>query len=158
MKCWICKRHARGFGHTDTRFKANDPRHHVLDWVFCSKRCQDIFHALYGQWKTAQERSTPIPEAEMVNASEIERTCLKKCLKAFGAAAESIGFDKPLGDYAEDEALAVIEAIVTCFTNAMAAHHEMSKYPPMRGLPETPDPLVPHFDDLEDKEFWRDAR
>lgn len=158
MRCWVCKRQARGFGHTDVRFKANDPRHHPLDWVFCSKRCQDIFHAMYGHWKTAQERGTKISEADMVNATEIERASLRKCLKAFGAAAESIGFDKPLGDCDEAQAMQVIEAIVTCFTNAMAAHHEMSKYPPVRGLPEVKDPLVrdplTDFSDLEDKAFW----
>ena len=142
MRCWVCKRQARGFGHTDVRFKANDPRHHPLGWVFCSKRCQDIFHAMYGHWKTAQERGTKISEADMVNATEIERASLRKCLKAFGAAAEAIGFDKPLGDYDEAQAMAVIETIVTCFTNAMAAHHEMSKYPPVRGLPEVRDPLT----------------
>ncbi len=153
MRCWVCKRQARGFGHTDVRFKANDPRHHPLDWVFCSKRCQDIFHAMYGHWKTARDRGVKISEADMVNATEIERASLRKCLKAFGAAAEAIGFNKPLGDYDEAQAMAVIEAIVTCFTNAMAAHHEMSKYPPVRGLPEVRDPLT-DFSDLEDKEFW----
>ncbi len=153
MRCWVCKRQARGFGHTDVRFKANDPRHHPLDWVFCSKRCQDIFHAMYGHWKTARDRGVKISEADMVNATEIERASLRKCLKAFGAAAEAIGFDKPLGDYDEAQAMAVIETIVTCFTNAMAAHHEMSKYPPVRGLPEVRDPLT-DFSDLEDKAFW----
>ena len=26
MKCWICKRQARGYGHFDGRFKTADPR------------------------------------------------------------------------------------------------------------------------------------
>ena len=47
----------------------------------------------------------------------------------------------------------VIGAIVTCFTNAMAAHHEMAKYPPVHGMPEGRDPLT-DFSDLEDKAFW----
>ena len=89
----------------------------------------------------------------MIDATEIERACLKKCLKAFGAAAEDIGFDKPLGEYAEQEAMQVIGAIVTCFTNAMAAHHEMAKYPPVHGMPEGRDPLT-DFSDLEDKAYW----
>ena len=101
MKCWVCKRQARGFGHADTRFKPTDPRHHPWDWVFCSRRCQDAFHALYGRWKNARAQGITIPETDMIDATEIERACLKKCLKAFGAAAEDIGFDKPLGDYAE---------------------------------------------------------
>ena len=75
----------------------------------------------------------------------------------FGAAAEAIGFDKPLGEYAEREALQVIGAIVTCFTNAMAAHHEMAKYPPVRGMPEVRDPLT-DFSDLEDEAFWEKSQ
>mgnify|MGYP001206626239 FL=1 len=153
MKCWVCKRQARGFGHSDTRFKPTDPRHHPWDWVFCSRRCQDAFHALYGRWKHARTQGIPIPETDMIDATEIERACLQKCLKAFGAAAEAIGFDKPLGEYAETEALQVIGAIVTCFTNAMAAHHEMAKYPPVHGMPEGRDPLT-DFSDLEDKAYW----
>jgi hypothetical protein len=47
-KCWVCQRQARGFGHSDGRFKIADPRRYPLDWVFCSRRCQDIFHTLYG--------------------------------------------------------------------------------------------------------------
>jgi hypothetical protein len=45
---------------------------------------------------------------------------MRQCLKAFGEAAGEIGFDKPLGDYSEAEALQVIDAIVTCYTDAMA--------------------------------------
>ena len=35
----------------DGRFKTGDPRRYVLDWVFCSRRCRDAFHALYGNWQ-----------------------------------------------------------------------------------------------------------
>jgi len=42
--------------------------------------------------------------------------------------------DKPLGQYSEAEALQVIEAIVTGWTQAMAAHHQQAKYPPVRGI------------------------
>ena len=48
MKCWVCKRQARGFGHTDNRHGVGNPRRYPIDWVFCSQRCQDAFHALYG--------------------------------------------------------------------------------------------------------------
>ena len=37
----------------------------------------------------------------------------------------------------------VIDAIVTCWSEAMVAHHEATKFPPVRGLPATPDPLAP---------------
>lgn len=79
----------------------------------------------------------------MINPSDVERAAMRQCLKAFGEAAGEIGFTKPLGDYSESEALRVIDAIVTCWSEAMVAHHEATKFPPVRGLPATPDPLAP---------------
>src|SRR6218665_1140867 len=152
MKCWVCKRQARGYGHTDGRFQPADPRRYVMDWVFCSRRCQDAFHALYGNWTRVQEGRTPKTEVAMIDPSDVELGAMRKCLKAFGEAAGEIGFDKPLGDYAEAEALRVIDAIVTCSTAAMVEHHEATKYPPVRGMEPTPDPFG--FSDLEDKAFW----
>ena len=143
MKCWVCKRQARGYGHMDGRFKTADPRRYVLDWVFCSRRCQDIFHQMYGNWQRAKDGRIDRTEVAMIDPSDVERAAMRQCLKAFGAAAGEIGFAKPLGDYAEAEALQVIDAIVTCYTEAMAAHHEATKFPPVRGLPPTPDPLAP---------------
>ena len=55
MKCWICNRQTRGYGHTDGRFKPTDPRHYVLDWVFCSRRCQNAFHQMYSNWARVKE-------------------------------------------------------------------------------------------------------
>jgi hypothetical protein len=102
-----------------------------MDWVFCSRRCQDTFHALYSQWR----RTDPRPQdVLMVDPTEFERAAMRACLKFFGEVASEIGFDKPLGHYSEAEALAVIEAIVTGWTEAMAAYHEQVKYPPIRGL------------------------
>jgi len=79
---------------------------------------------------------------------------MRQCLRFFGEAAGEIGFDKPLGTYSEAEALQVIEAIVTAWTEAMAEHHAASQYPPLRGLPPTPDPLDNPFADLEDPAMW----
>ena len=143
MKCWVCKRQARGYGHTDNRHGVGDPRRYPLDWVFCSRRCQDAFHALYGNWQRAKEGRIEKTEVAMINPSDVERAAMRQCLKAFGEAAGEIGFDKPLGDYSESEALRVIDAIVTCWSEAMVAHHEATKFPPVRGLPATPDPLAP---------------
>ena len=70
----------------------------------------------------------------MVDPTEFERAAMRACLKFFGEAAGEIGFDKPLGHYSEAEALQVIEAIVTGWTEAMAAHHSQAKYPPVRGI------------------------
>ena len=158
MKCWVCKRQARGYGHADGRFPIDDPRRYVTDWVFCSRRCQDAFHALYANWRRVQDGFQDIREAVMIDPSDVELASMRKCLKAFGEAAGEIGFAKPLGDYSEAEALQVCEAIVTCWTDAMVVHHEASKYPPVRGMKPTPDPMTPSaanpFADLEDDLPW----
>lgn len=149
MKCWICKRQARGFGHTDNRYGVGDPRRYPIDWVFCSRRCQEAFHALYGNWLRAREGFVDSKEVAMIDPSDVELAAMKKCLKAFGDAAGEIGFDKPLGAYSEAEALKVIDAIVTCWTEAMVAHHEATQYPPVRGLRQTvDDPFADMADDL----------
>ena len=131
MKCLICTRHARGYGHSDNRFKLGEPRRYPMDWTFCSRRCQDAFHAHYLGWLKTDPKLEDVP---MVDPTEFEQAALRQCLRFFGEAASEIGFDKPLGQYSEAEALAVIEAIVTAWTEAMVAHHEASKYPPVRGL------------------------
>ena len=135
MKCWVCKRQARGYGHMDRRHGIAQPERYPTDWVFCSRRCQDAFHALYGQWVRGQEGLA------MIDSSEVEVQAMKKCLKAFGEAASEIGFAKPLGAYSEDQALRVIDAIVTCWSEAMVEHHEASKVAPVRGMAITPDPM-----------------
>lgn len=140
MKCWVCKRQARGLGHLDGRFKIADPRRYPLDWVFCSRRCQNIFHRLYGNWVEVSQSGKGVA---MVDATPLEKDALRMCLKFFGEAAGAIGFDKPLGAYSEAEALSVIDAIVTAYVDEMAAQHERSKYPPVRLSGATPinDPI-----------------
>ena len=94
----------------------------------------------------------------MIDPSDVELAAMKKCLKSFGEAAGEIGFAKPLGDYSEAEALRVIDAIVTRWSESMVAHHEATRFPPVRGLPPTPDPLAPEaanpFADMEDDLPW----
>lgn len=90
----------------------------------------------------------------MINKTEHEQAALRRCLKAFGDAAGEIGFDKPLGEYAGAEALRVIDAIVTCWTEAMVEHHEATKFPPVRDMSPTPDRLANPFADLEDDLPW----
>ena len=94
----------------------------------------------------------------MIDASDVERAAMRQCLKAFGEAAGEIGFVKPLGEYSEAEALRVIDAIVTCYTDAMAAHHEATKFPPVRGMAPTSDPLANPFADLEDDLPWEEPK
>ena len=55
----------------------------------------------------------------MIDPSDAEIAAMQKCLKAFGEAAGEIGFDRPLGSYSEKEALRVIDAIVSCYSDAM---------------------------------------
>jgi hypothetical protein len=139
-----------------------DPRRYPIDWVFCSRRCQDAFHTLYGNWQRAKEGRFDRTEVAMIDPSDVELAAMRQCLKAFGEAAGEIGFAKPLGEYTESEALRVIDAIVTCWSDAMVAHHEATKFPPVRGLPPTPDPLAPDaahpFADLEDDLPWEEPK
>lgn len=166
MQCWVCKRQARGLGHSDTRHGVGHPRRYPIDWVFCSPRCQDAFHGLYGHWKKvelrAKEGHADTREVAMIDPSDVERGAMRHCLKAFGEAAGEIGFAKPLGAYSEAEALLVIEAIVGGYTEAMVLHHEASKFPPVRGLPSTPDPMASRandpFADLMDDLPWETTK
>lgn len=158
MKCWVCTRQARGLTHTDNRHRVGDPRRYPIDWVFCSRRCQRAFHALYGHWLRVKDGLIDMQEVAMIDPSDVELAAMRRCLKAFGEAAGEIGFDKPLGEYAEAEALQVIDAIVTCWSDTMALHHETTRFPPVRGLPAVPDPLAPEvahpFADLVDDLPW----
>lgn len=154
MKCWVCKRQARGFRHADTRLGVGDPRSYPVDWVFCSQRCQDIFHTMYGNWQRMLDGRINLKEVVMIDPTDIELASMRKCLKAFGEAAGEIGFNKPLGDYSESEALQVIDAIVTCWSDAMQEYHQESKYPPVRGMPSTPDPMAHSLADMKDDLPW----
>lgn len=158
MKCWVCTRQARGYGHTDNRHGIGHPARYPIDWVFCSRRCQDAFHALYGNWTRVKDGIKDKTEVPMIDPSDIELGAMRKCLKSFGEAAGDIGFDKPLGHYSESEALQVIDAIVTCYTEAMVEHHETTKFPPVRGMAPTPDPMANPFADLEDDLPWIDGK
>ena len=158
MKCWVCTRQARGYGHTDNRHGIGHPARYPIDWVFCSRRCQDAFHALYGNWTRVKDGIKHKTEVAMIDPSDIELGAMRKCLKSFGEAAGEIGFDKPLGHYSESEALQVIDAIVTCYTEAMVEHHETTKFPPVRGMAPTPDPMANPFADLEDDLPWIDGK
>ena len=154
MKCWLCSRQARGYGHSENRHRIGDPRRYPIDWVFCSKRCQDAFHQCYGNWTRALDKGMP-PEDAMVDITPLELTSMRKCLKCFGDAASTIGFDKPLGAYTEAEALTVIDAIVTGYVSEMAAQHERIKYPSVRMPGKTPvnDPMRDEPPPLEENPF-----
>ena len=117
------------------------PRRYPIDWVFCSRNAAKRVSRAVRQLAAGREGRVDSTEVAMIDPSDVELAAMKKCLKAFGEAAGEIGFTKPLGDYSEAEALQVIDAIVTCYTEAMVAHHEASKFPPVRGMTPAPDPL-----------------
>ena len=154
MKCWVCKRQARGYGHTDNRKAVGDPARYPIDWVFCSMRCQRAFHAMYGNWLRALDGRLPLKEVSMIDPTDAGRTAMRKCLRFFGEAAAEIGFAKPLGEYSEAEASQVIDAIVTGYTEAMVEHHEATKYPPVRGMAPAPDPMAVPLADMPDDLPW----
>ena len=161
MKCWVCSRSARGYGHTDTRYKPGEPRRYISDWVFCSPRCQDAFHRLYGQWTRAKQND-PYQEVCVIDPTQQEQAAMRASLRFFGEAASEIGFEKPLGTYSEAEALQVIEAIITGYTNAMVEHHETARVSPV-GTPARdapPDPMASDnpFAGLKDDLPWEDGK
>lgn len=137
MICALCTRQARGFGASDTRFALATPWRYPLNWVFCSRRCQAAFLRALNAWL---KQDPPLEEVFVLDLTAVERAALQACLKGFAEAATGIGFDKPLGAYSEAEALQVCAAIVEAWTEAMVAHHEASKHPPLRALAayETP--------------------
>jgi len=73
----------------------------------------------------------------MIDATALELQCLRRCLRPFGEAAAEIGFDKPLSHYTEQEALRVINAIVTGYVEAMTLAHEATRYPCVRRRGQT---------------------
>ena len=152
MKCWICSREARGFGITDTRYSIADPRRYPVDWVFCSKRCQDAFHRFYNLRIDAEDKEKELP---MIDATAYEQDAIRRCLKAFGEAADEIGFDKPLGQYSESEALKVCDAIISCFVDAMAERHASTAFPAVRGLPNV---VQDPFADLKSDLPWEEPQ
>ena len=103
---------------------------------------------MYSNWRRDQPDLKPPTGEPMIDATEIELASMRSCLKAFGEAANQIGFERALASYSESEALLVIRAIVTCWTESMAKHHESSKYPPLRGATAVSDPLASLTDDL----------
>ena len=56
------------------------------------------------------------------------------CLKPLGEAANEVGMERALSTYSQEEALFLINAVVTTYVEAMVQAHEASKYPPLRML------------------------
>ncbi|QUP54574.1 hypothetical protein GO998_12910 [Ralstonia syzygii] len=132
-----------------------DPRRHPPDWAFCSRRCQDAFHAMYGAWrKTEPPLSESLTrEAHMPETTAQQRAAMRRCLRPFGQVAGEIGFDKPLAHYAEEEAMQVIGAIVSAYTEAMALNAPRAQAASM-GQRRSVGLSADAFADLEDDIPW----
>jgi len=161
VKCWVCSRSARGYGHTDTRYKPGDPNRYISDWVFCSRRCQDAFHRLYGQWKHLKEIN-PDQEVTVIDPTKQEQAAMRASLRFFGEAASEIGFDKPLGQYSEAEALRVIQAIIAGYQSAMVEYHEGARVSAVGAATReaSADPMTQDnpFAGLKDDLPWEDGK
>ncbi|WP_028861246.1 DUF6511 domain-containing protein [Ralstonia pseudosolanacearum] len=155
MQCWVCRQQARGYRHSDLRFRVGDPRRHPPDWAFCSRCCQDAFHAMYGAWR---ETEPPLSEsltreAHMPETTAQQRAAMRRCLRPFGQVAGEIGFDKPLAHYAEDEALRVIKVIVSAYAEAIALNAPSAQAASM-GQRRSVGLSADAFADLEDDIPW----
>ncbi|WP_197339173.1 DUF6511 domain-containing protein [Ralstonia solanacearum] len=155
MQCWVCRQQARGYRHSDLRFRVGDPRRHPLDWAFCSRRCQDAFHAMYGAWRETEPplSETLTREAHVPETTAQQRAAMRRCLRPFGRVAGEIGFDKPLGHYTEEEALWVIEAIVSAYVDTMAIDAPRAQAAP-RVAGRSVGLSADAFADLEDDIPW----
>ena len=121
----------------DLRFKVGHPKRYPIDWIFCSRRCQDCFHRLYAAGVRYLEREGALPTAAdlgvgVIDPTEAEIAAMQQCLKPLGEAASEIGMDRPLSSYTQQEALQLINAVVTTYVEAMVQEHERSKYPSVR--------------------------
>lgn len=117
----------------DLRFKVGHPKRYPIDWIFCSRRCQDCFHRLYAAGVRSLEREGSLQTGVgVIDPTEAELTAMQQCLKPLGEAASAIGMDRPLSSYTQQEALQLINAVVTTYVEAMVQEHERSKYPSVR--------------------------
>ena len=128
----------------DLRFTVGSAKRYPIDWVFCSMRCQACFHRLYvsGLKMLKPEGHGSVVMAQgavMIDPTEAEIIAMRRCLKPLGDAASAIGINRPLASYSQDEALRLINAVVTTYVETMVQEHERSKYPPVRMQLSPPD-------------------
>ena len=132
----LCQRgqRLRSCGHSLSGWEDASLSHH---WVFCSQRCQRCFHKLYEVGVRLLNRGDApisVKEGEVIDPSEAEMAAMHRCLKPLGEAANEVGMDRALSTYSQDEALLLINAVVTTYVESMVQAHEAGKYPPLRML------------------------
>ena len=113
MTCAICYRKAKGFGWFNPRSLISQSDRHNDKWVFCSRRCQDVFSNL--MTKT---------EGQMIDPSDMEIAAMQSCLTPLGEYVSFIGIQRPLADYSRDEVLGLIDVVITNYQERMLDEHE----------------------------------
>ena len=104
---------------------------HRLDLLLAA--LPGLFPRLYAVGVRYLEREGQLPTgADVIDPSDAELAAMQQCLKPLGEAASEIGIDRALSSYTQQEALALINAVVTTYVEAMVQEHERSKYPPVR--------------------------
>ena len=112
MTCAVCSRQAKGFGWSDSRLPRGERDPAADRRVFCSMRCQSAFSRL-------MERT----EGTMVDPSEMEKAAMRACLVPLGEYVGSIGMERALAQYTRDEALTLVEVVVSAYQDHMLAEH-----------------------------------
>jgi hypothetical protein len=76
-------------------------------------RCQSAFSTL--MTKTG---------GRMIDASEMEKAAMRACLLPLGGYVGSIGMERPLADYSQEEVLMLIDIVVCAYQDYMLEEHE----------------------------------
>ncbi|QKS28234.1 MAG: hypothetical protein HT579_04370 [Candidatus Accumulibacter similis] len=117
MRCAVCSRQARGFGHFHSALPRTDPRRTAKRWQFCSMRCLDAFSRL-------MTRLIGLQEDAMVDPTEMEIAAMHAALAPLGDLVVAAGLERPLAEYRKEEVLRLIEVVVDAYQAHMIEEHE----------------------------------
>lgn len=60
----------------------------------------------------------------MIDPNDLERQAMRSCLMPLGEYVGSIGMERSLADYSQEEVLMLIEVVVTAYQEHMIDEHE----------------------------------
>ena len=60
----------------------------------------------------------------MIDPSDLERQAMRSCLIPLGEYVGSIGMERSLADYSQEEVLTLIDVVVTAYQEHMIDEHE----------------------------------
>ncbi len=60
----------------------------------------------------------------MIDASEMEKAAMRACLSPLGIYVGSIGMERALADYSQEEVLMLIDIVVCAYQDYMLEEHE----------------------------------